>query len=427
LGIFGFLGSSQLKTGKSDLFPNAEGSTGNFGAFDQAAAVMWVHENIHHFGGDNTRITVGGQSSGSCGVASLLASPQMPDGMISGAVMESGGFAQWASINMDASELLFQRALEAGKKKDKCSDLECFKKLKTSDLADISYSMEYGESPVCLTGDTWAQVVDGVFLKQHLGDLSRTGAKDVDVIYGSQKDDGADFFPAELHLGNVIFLTGNVNFLQWGELEKVNTCGFDDSEFSKLYSSEQKNSHHNARFMDATEFTTDQHYKCPAVRYVSESKKVFRYNMGVPLPMGIDYDITYGGAQGKDGLVRHSENLPFYWSELPEDSPQYAIGQGIKYYYANFIRFGDVNGEESDNKYPRWDADSNGQRYTMTISLGDKSFDSQPIAQDVLNRCQYWEDLFKSTGESFFTSCLPMSPRTRDNEVAKCPAKTVLI
>jgi carboxylesterase type B len=329
---------------------------------------------------------------------------------------------------MDASELLFQRALEAGKSKVNCGEVECMKKLQTSELVQITETLEYTEKPVCLTGDTWAQVVDGVFLKQHLGDLSRTGAKDVHVLYGSQKDDGADFFESEIYDG----VRNNVSNKQWVELEQANTCGLENDEFNQFYrhhdeSAKTGHKSHNARFMGAVEFTTDQHYKCPAVRYVSESKKVFRYNMGVPLPMGIDYDITLGGSQDQDGLVRHSENLPFYWSELPKDSPQYAIGQGIKYYYSNFIRFGDVNGEESDKKFPQWDADSNGQRHTMTISLGEKSFDSQPVSQDDLSRCQYWEDLFKSTGESFFTSCLPMHSATKDNKVAKCPAKTLLI
>merc|ERR1712031_97952 len=147
---------------------------------------------------------------------------------------------------------------------------------------------------------------------------------------------GTDFFSTE-----IFDAPGkNVSNKQWKELEQVNTCGLENGEFDQLYGSKEGSRTHNSRFMNAVKFTTDQHYKCPAVRYESQSKKVFRYNMGVPLPEGIDYDITLGGSQDADGLVRHSENLPFYWSAIPEDKPQYAIGQGVKYYYANFIRFG---------------------------------------------------------------------------------------
>jgi para-nitrobenzyl esterase len=46
LSIFGF------------LYMGTENAPGNMGLMDQAMAIKWVHENIHYFGGDISRITV---------------------------------------------------------------------------------------------------------------------------------------------------------------------------------------------------------------------------------------------------------------------------------------------------------------------------------------------------------------------------------
>ena len=84
LGIFGFLAHPKLSAETPD------GTSGNYGIYDQVAALKWVYENIAQFGGNPGNITVLGQSAGAASVKSLVSSP-LSKGMIKNAVIQSGG------------------------------------------------------------------------------------------------------------------------------------------------------------------------------------------------------------------------------------------------------------------------------------------------------------------------------------------------
>lgn len=66
------------------------GHTGNYGLYDQLAALQWIRRNIAAFGGDPDRITIMGQSAGAMSVQQLCLSP-LTEGLFAGAVMSSGG------------------------------------------------------------------------------------------------------------------------------------------------------------------------------------------------------------------------------------------------------------------------------------------------------------------------------------------------
>jgi para-nitrobenzyl esterase len=57
-------------------FAQIEGAPANRGLLDQIAALEWVRDNIHAFGGDPNRVTIFGESAGGGSVASLLAMPR---------------------------------------------------------------------------------------------------------------------------------------------------------------------------------------------------------------------------------------------------------------------------------------------------------------------------------------------------------------
>lgn len=95
LGIFGFLAHPDLSA------ENVEHISGNYGIYDQIAALKWVKNNIAAFGGDENNITVFGQSAGAMSVQTLCSSP-LTKGLFQAAIMESGAGYK-TSLNYDLS------------------------------------------------------------------------------------------------------------------------------------------------------------------------------------------------------------------------------------------------------------------------------------------------------------------------------------
>ena len=101
LNVFGFLAHPELSAESPD------GVSGNYGLLDQAAALSWVRDNIAAFGGDSTRVTLGGESAGASSVSTMLASPLTRD-LVAGAIVQSGAAVtpRWEAVALDTAEAI---------------------------------------------------------------------------------------------------------------------------------------------------------------------------------------------------------------------------------------------------------------------------------------------------------------------------------
>lgn len=59
LSVLGFLACDELKE------EDGTGVVGNYGLWDQRAAIEWTHKNIANLGGNPKRVVLGGRSAGS--------------------------------------------------------------------------------------------------------------------------------------------------------------------------------------------------------------------------------------------------------------------------------------------------------------------------------------------------------------------------
>ncbi|UYV62630.1 BCHE [Cordylochernes scorpioides] len=62
---------------------------GNLALYDQQLAFTWVKDNIHHFGGDPSKITIFGESAGGMSIAAHVTSPKSK-GLFQRAIIQSG-------------------------------------------------------------------------------------------------------------------------------------------------------------------------------------------------------------------------------------------------------------------------------------------------------------------------------------------------
>jgi para-nitrobenzyl esterase len=151
LGVIGFF-SHPLLSAESPL-----GVSGNYGLFDQIAALKWIQNNIEQFGGDPKNITIFGQSAGAGSVQSLCASP-LSKNMISHAISMSGG-----GLSNTRPGTILDTAQLANK-----TMMDYFKKTTLDEMRSLSFK-ELLQMSTDYTAATkkrvaWGPVVDGYLL-----------------------------------------------------------------------------------------------------------------------------------------------------------------------------------------------------------------------------------------------------------------------
>ncbi|HIT95236.1 MAG TPA: carboxylesterase family protein [Candidatus Faecivivens stercoripullorum] len=181
LGAFGFLCHPELA--KED--PN--GRCGNYGIFDQIAALKWVKENIAAFGGDPDKITIFGQSAGAMSVQTLLSSPLSRD-MMAGAIMQSAGGYQ-AGVLKDRT---MEEAMEQGHLFSKLTGANTLEKMRALPPEKIMQAVTVMMAEGFRTGSglPFTAVIDGYLMEKGYDQVVEDGeCPDIPYMIGSCGND----------------------------------------------------------------------------------------------------------------------------------------------------------------------------------------------------------------------------------------------
>ncbi|CAI5439902.1 unnamed protein product [Caenorhabditis angaria] len=185
LGAFGFL-----------YFGDDSPIAGNMGLMDQQLAMRWVYEHIGAFGGDRDRITLFGESAGSASATAHLFAPGSHK-YFRYIIAKSGSIINsWASAKpstmLDLSMNLAKRV--------NCSSSSMEKMMKCLRNVDAHIIQEVGDNLTNGPPMTFAFVPVSSDVNFFQGDLfqkiaERDFKKDVDIIFGSVKDEGTYWLP----------------------------------------------------------------------------------------------------------------------------------------------------------------------------------------------------------------------------------------
>jgi para-nitrobenzyl esterase len=345
LGPFGWFSHPAIQSLQGGLDKSS-----NFGTLDIIQALKWVNRNIHLFGGDNSNITIFGESAGGHNVLSLLVAPQA-EGLFQKAISQSGyttSVTQKNAYISDKDDPTFNYTSNEVIKRlipnsNKMSPFELNKKLyalSSEELFTIYSDKSNLEIPLLTNDDI---VIPSIGLEDSLKDPSYV--KSVPFMAGSNRDEvklwiaAAEYF-VELDYSFIGSILG---------IPRVKIKNEDQFEAFNYYRSaawqirgviEPISSLNNAGNLNtfAYRFDWDDHRRF----FVADFKKLIGASHGTEIPLITgnnkvvgDYGfLLYPRGPSKKFL---SKNMMLFWSNFAKNGNPGISTNGIKWLPYNHL------------------------------------------------------------------------------------------
>jgi len=365
LNVFGFLCHPDI-TAESPEAP------ANFGHLDQQFATQWVKRNIAAFGGDPDNITIGGQSAGGGSVLAQLTSPQN-EGLFRGAIIQSGVFAPPypGQRGPGVRETLAEAEQEG---------IKFFDYLGVSSLAEARrLDAKYIRDKAVEYNRFWGAVVDGKFCVGHPFERFLDNKRwNVPILWG--------------HTSSEFISAPNVRTLDEFRRLAADLFGDDAATFLALCRADSGDLEQVVKNASVSSIEYAIRVASQANADSGAGTPLYYYNFDAEIP-GWDHPGTF-----------HSVDLWFFFETLakcwrPFVGKHYDLARQMCHYWANFIRSGDPNGQDSTGeKLPQWDSYTPEAPYRMVFGDRSEFVREQPTGLVPFLVKQYFKRL-NSTGK----------------------------
>ncbi|HEY2736253.1 MAG TPA: carboxylesterase family protein [Polyangiales bacterium] len=329
LGLMGFLASSAIDNG-------AGVASTNYGLLDQQFALQWVQDNIASFGGDESNVTIFGESAGGFSVHSQLVMPNA-HGLFQKAIVESGAYGDANQPTLDAARMQGDMFASSAKCASPCSADD----LRALSAADVLAAQE------ALKLQTLIPASDGTVIPSGgVGGALASGTYEkVPVIEGSNHDEWALFVAIYLAQAN-IKLSTEADY----ETATAATLGVSSAIASGLDAEYPLANYMMDPAVALTVAGTDVVFACPsrsAAIELSANAPTYEYEFSdenapefLLMVPPADPDFKFGAAHGSE--------LQFLWN-IPAPSGQMlssdekALSSTMVKYWTQFAKTGDPN------------------------------------------------------------------------------------